>query len=133
MPVVQERVGMWLITSIGFFSIVEKPGDGTRDLLPVRARVRSDLVELKAAFLPALGRISESRDTDYRFRAKAPRADLARAAAQMISDLNYSNFKSEVAVRQGANRAHLYHDVWEVLYRLQEDAGFEFAPRGKRR
>ena len=25
----------------------------------------------------------------------------------------------EVKKRQGADRAHLYHDVWDVLYRLQ--------------
>lgn len=116
---------MWLITPVGFFSIVDKPGDRKRDVLTIRARVRSDLVELKARFLPTLGRISESLDTDYRYRAKAPRADVAGAAAQMIADLHYSNFKSEVAVRQGANRAHLYHDVWDVLYRLQGDRQFE--------
>lgn len=121
---------MWLITPVGFFSIVEKPDDRKRDVLTIRARVRSDLVELKAAFMPALGRISKSFDTDYQYRAKAPRADVAKAAARMISGLHYSNFKSEVAIRQGTNRAHLYHDVWDVLYRLQGDPQFEAFGRG---
>lgn len=121
---------MWLITPIGFFSIVEKPGDTKRDVLTIRARVRSDLVALKNAALPSLGRISESIDTDYRYRAKAPRADIGKAAAKMIADLHYGNFKSEVAARQGAERAHLYHDVWEILYRLQGNPRFEMGHRG---
>lgn len=39
--------------------------------------------------------------------------------ARLIEDLDYTNFKDEVKKRQGADRAHLYHDVWDVLYRLQ--------------
>jgi 8-oxo-dGTP pyrophosphatase MutT (NUDIX family) len=116
---------MWLITPIGFFSIVEKPTDKRHDMLTVRARVRSDLVGLKQTTCPTLGRISESADTDYRYRATAKRSDVARALAQMIEQLGYSNFKSEVSARQGAARAHLYHDVWEVLHRIQDDPVFQ--------
>jgi hypothetical protein len=121
---------MWLITPIGFFSIVEKPGDAKRNVLTVRARVRSDLTALKNVVLPSLGRISESLETDYRYRAKAPRGDISKATARMIADLHYGNFKSEVAARQGGERAHLYHDVWDVLYRLQGDPRFEAGRRG---
>ena len=38
---------MWLITPIGFFSIVQKSDDKTADSLTIRARVRSDLVALQ--------------------------------------------------------------------------------------
>lgn len=124
---------MWLITPIGFFSIVEKPGDRKRDVLTIRSRVRSDLVALKESFLPSLGRISESFDTDYRYRAKDQRVAIGKAVEAMIAGLHYGNFKSEVAIRQGANRAHLYHDVWEVLYRLQDDPAFESARSGRPR
>lgn len=116
---------MWLITPIGFFSIVEKPSDKGKDTLTIRARVRSDLVALRQSTCPSLGRIRESADTDYRYRATAKRADVARALAQMVERLGYSNFKSEVAIRQGMDRAHLYHDVWDVLHRLQEDPTFD--------
>lgn len=116
---------MWLITPVGFFSIVEKPTDKGRDTLTVRARVRSDLVALKRTACPSLGRIRESADTDYRYRATARRADLALAVAQMVERLSYSNFKSEVAAQQGDERAHLYHDVWAVLHRMQDDPAFE--------
>lgn len=49
----------------------------------------------------------------------APQAAVAVAMARLIEDLDYTNFKDEVKKRQGADRAHLYHDVWDVLYRLQ--------------
>lgn len=39
--------------------------------------------------------------------------------ARLIEDVDYANFKDEVKTRQGADRAHLYHDVWDVLYQLQ--------------
>lgn len=75
---------MWLITPTGFYSIVEKPTDRGRETLTVRARVRGDLLALKHAYCSSLGRIRESDDTDYRFRATAKRADMALALAQMI-------------------------------------------------
>lgn len=118
---------MWLITPAGFYSIVEKQTDRGKGTLTVRARVRGDLVALKRAHCPSLGRIRESDDTDYRYRATAKRAHVAQAVAQMVEGLGYSNFKSHVAMQQGVNRAHLYHDVWDVLHRLQDGPLFEAA------
>ena len=115
---------MWLVTPIGFFSIVQKPSDHAHDTLTVRARVRSDLVALKQQYLPGLGPIQESLDTDYRFRAVAPRAEVSAAMTRLVEELDYVNFKSEVAKRQGYHRAGLYHRVWDVLYTLQTDPAF---------
>ncbi|MCX7166644.1 MAG: NUDIX domain-containing protein [Rhodocyclales bacterium] len=112
---------MWLITPIGFFSVVQKPNDKGKDTLTVRARVRSDLEALRDKYIHTLGDIKESLTNDYRFRAIAPRADVASAIASMVIDLDYSNFKSEVAKRQGGQRETLYHDVWHVLYQLQTE------------
>lgn len=110
---------MWLITDFGFFSIVQKKEDVESDTLTVRARVRTDLEMLRDKYLPGLGLIQESKSNDYRFRAVAPRAEVATAMAAAVQALHYSNFKSQVAKVQGVARAHLYHDVWEDLYRLQ--------------
>lgn len=115
---------MWLITSVGFFSIVQKPGDKKNGTLTVRSRVRSDLAALKQHYLPGLGPIQESHDTDYCFRAVAPRSEVSAAMARMVDGLDYSNFKSEVGKTQGHKRASLYHQVWDVLYHLQTDPGF---------
>lgn len=112
---------MWLITPVGFFSIVEKPGDQDADRLTVRARVRSDLEALQRLYLPELTEILEGGGTDYRFRARAQRADVAKAMMSMIGDLHYQNFKDEVMKTQGPKRAHIYHDVWSCLYPLQEN------------
>jgi ADP-ribose pyrophosphatase YjhB (NUDIX family) len=115
---------MWLITSIGFFSIVQKPGDKANGTLTVRSRVQSDLAALKQHYLPGLGPIQENHDTDYRFRAVAPRTEVSAAMTLMVDDLDYSNFKSEVGKTQGHKRASLYHKVWDVLYHLQKDPAF---------
>ncbi len=120
---------MWIITPIGFFSIVQKPGDAAAGTLTVRARVRSDLVALQATVLPDLGTITESHSTDYRFRATAPRGMVEAAVAKLVAQLDYSNFKSQVAKVQGAKRSNLYHGVWDVLHRMQGDASYEAKPK----
>jgi hypothetical protein len=48
---------MWLVTSVGFFSIVKKPGESD---LTVRARARGDLEALSKAYFPSLGLFFES-------------------------------------------------------------------------
>lgn len=116
---------MWIITPLGFFSIVQKPSDVSAGTLTVRARVRSDLEALQAAVLPGLGKITESKSTDYRFRATALRPLVEAAMAKLTQQLDYSNFKNQVAKVQGSKRAHLYHDVWAVLNRMQGDTSYE--------
>jgi 8-oxo-dGTP pyrophosphatase MutT (NUDIX family) len=113
---------MWLMTTVGFFSIVQKPEDRKTGDLTVRARVRSDLERLRDQFLPSMGPIKEHAGTDYRFRAKAPKGDVAVALANIATKLDYPNFKDEVAKRQGKARASAYGKVWNVLYQLQDDA-----------
>ena len=92
---------MWLITPVGFFSVVQKTGDIAADTLTVRARVRGDLDALREQYLPGLGEVQESKTNDYRLRAVAPRAEVAAAMASMVDQLQYSNFKSQVAKVQG--------------------------------
>jgi hypothetical protein len=111
---------MWLITPLGFFSIVRKPDD-TSETFTIRARVKSDLEALRQRCLPGLGGIEENAGTDYRYRAKAPRHEVATALAQMVQGIDYENFKNEVADKQGLSRAAVYGNVWQVLYRLQDD------------
>ncbi len=63
--------------------------------------------------------IIESEDSDYRYRAVAKREAVMAAMATLVADIDYDNFKSEVASRQGYRRAAVYGDVWDVLYGLQ--------------
>ena len=111
---------MWLMTPLGFFSIVCKPDDVGGGTLTIRARVKSDLEALRRDFLPRLGPIVEGGGTDYRYRAKAPRSEIADAVAGLVRQIDYSNFKNEVAARQGKQRADRYGQVWHALYDLEE-------------
>jgi hypothetical protein len=116
-----RRPPIWLITTTGFYSIVQKPWDREADTLTVRARAKGDLDALREAGLPELGEVKEDPNADYRFRAQAPRAAVARVVEAQVEAIDYDNFKSAVARRQGSARAHLYHGVWDVLYRIQSE------------
>lgn len=109
---------MWIITKIGFFSVVQKPWDAAKDTLTIRARVRADLERLNA-YLPDMSDIIDRQDSDYRFRTVADRRAVSEAMAKLVADVDYDNFKNEVASRQGYGRASVYGHVWGELYRLQ--------------
>lgn len=37
-------------------------------------------------------------------------------------EIDYTNFKNSVSKEQGSDRASLYHEIWDVLYKLQQSA-----------
>ena len=106
---------MWLITTIGFFSVVRKPGETD---LTVRARARSDLEELRKVYLPTLGPTEAGSGTDYPYRARVSSEALAATVARMVEDIDYANFKDEVGAQQGPERAHIYGEIWSTLHKL---------------
>ena len=111
---------MWLLTTFGFFSIVQKPGDRATGMLTVRARVRGDILSLRSKYLPGLGEIQATPDGDYAWRARVAKEELAAALGRIALDIDYANFKSEVAERMGYAREQVYHEVWETLAGLQQ-------------
>ena len=111
---------MWLITSIGFFSIVQKPDDIGKGTLTVRARAKSDLETLRSIYLPNLGEIVAHAGTDYCYRAKAPQLEMSAALSMLISNIDYDNFKNQVKKTQGNARANIYHEVWHALYNIED-------------
>lgn len=102
---------MWLMTTFGFFSVVQKPGE---ELLTVRARAAADLHRLRKR-MPALQPTIEGGGTDYPYRARVSRAEYALAMVDVVRDLDYSNFKNAVAKEMGSKRSHVYHGVWSTL------------------
>ena len=100
---------MWIFTPTGFLSIVDKGGDGTT--LLVRGRRKG---EIESIFPGASVEIT--RRNDYLYRARIDREQVAQVMAEMIRNLNYSNYKSTI-------HDHALHDacmeVWEVMYRYQ--------------
>jgi 8-oxo-dGTP pyrophosphatase MutT (NUDIX family) len=111
---------MWMMTTFGFFSIVEKPSDRAAGTLTVRARARADLDHLRAEILPGLGPTVDHAGTDYPYRAVAPRGEVAVALANLAMKLDYANFKDAVAARQGKPRAQAYGQVWSVLHDIED-------------
>ena len=111
---------MWLMTTLGFFSIVRKDGDTD---LTVRARARSDLESLRDEYLTTLGPITVGGGSDYPYRARVDAGDFAGALGRMVEDIDYANFKIAVGARQGPERAHVYGEIWDALRRLTPKAG----------
>jgi len=109
---------MWLFTSFGFFSIVQKAG---MPHLTIRTRVKADLDRLRERYLPELGPTTGKVGTDYPWRAVVPHAALAAAMGKIVMDVSYPNFKNEVAAKQGKARAARYHQVWDVIFDMPED------------
>lgn len=109
---------MWLLTNFGFFSTVKKPGEHQ---LTVRARSAGDLDRLRKQYLPGLEPTVEGAGTDYPYRARTSPEDLANAMGDIVRDLDYSNFKSEVSRSMGHGRSHIYGRVWGALRAIEEE------------
>ena len=121
---------MWLMTVLGFFSIAcaRKPdGDIDPDLIMIRARRAGHLRALKNRFPDLLvnAKLMTLDDTDYRYRFIVPKEIWVRVLCELATEQRWSNFKNEVAVRQG-RRGRDYiralHDVWVIMYRLHNGA-----------
>ena len=122
---------MWLFTTFGFFSVVQKEGD---DQLTVRSRARGDLLRLRRFYLQSLSEPVAHQGTDYPWRARCTHVALVEAMPRIIVDLTYPNFKDAVALSHGPARAKRYGKVWHALYGMHDDwpeperHGFEGLP-----
>ena len=109
---------MWIFTTIGFFSIVQKP---RTSFLTVRARVASDLDNLRKQFMPTLSATTKKGGTDYPCRATISHTDFAAGLAKLGAVIDYGNFKNEVAKRMGHRRSDVYSKVWQNLLALENE------------
>lgn len=109
---------MWLFTTRGFFSVVQKWDDPAQ--VQVRARIAADLDELREA-CPALGATIQLKNTDYPYRAIVSKEALGEAVKKLVVEqLDYTNFKATVEKRQGRPREELYSRVWGEMYNAEE-------------
>ena len=91
----------------------------------VRARVRSHLDTLKKHFPDLLSEcvIKEFAGTDYAYRIFVAKPIWSQVLVALNEEMNYDNFKSKVARRQGsagADYERALHEVWSVMHRLQK-------------
>ena len=111
---------MWVTTTIGFFSAVQKTGT---DFITVRARARDDLDALRTKYLPTLTETQAHTGTDYPYRATCSREAWGVAMLHLSMDVDYSNFKSTVTSRVGHERAQVYSKVWSALLDITKQEG----------
>ena len=123
---------MWLFTKYGFYSAVcARHGDGQHsqpidpNRIMVRARVRKQLVALQKRFAELVGdcEIREFVGSDYAYRIFVDKTIWSQVLVALNAELDYDNFKSEVAGfqgRAGAAYERSLHEVWSVMNRLQE-------------
>jgi hypothetical protein len=123
---------VWLFTKYGFYTFVcAEQGDGGKhgrsiDLgrIMVRCRLRQHLEALQARFPDLAGcEIMESLHADYAYRIFVDEPVWSQVLAGLNEEMDYDNFKSEVARHQGPKGAayeRALHEVWSVIYRLQQ-------------
>lgn len=122
---------MWIFTDTGFVSAVRKPW--APDKITLRARDKKSLAE----FVENYGvSIITSRDSDYPHRVVLEDADYKSWLLDKVDDLNYDNFKNQVAKTRGKDYAHLLSNVWgdmlgaTDLEREEEDPSYRSLRRG---
>jgi len=123
---------MWIFTKHGFFSAVcARQGDGKHgqpvdpERIMVRARLRAHLDALKMRFPELLGQsaIQEFPGTDYGFRIFLDKQIWAKVLSGLAEEMDYDNFKREVAQQQkpaGDAYEHALQEVWSVMNQLQK-------------
>lgn len=107
---------MWLYTVVGFFSVIQKPGDS---VVTIRARIRSDLERFKQLYLPDMSEITETPTADYGFRGTASHAAFADALYHISQEIDYPNFKNAISERDSRERAKIYEKIWAASLELR--------------
>ena len=110
---------MWLMTRIGFFSVVQKPDHFQ---LTIRSRHHDDLTRLREHYLPSLGPIQSQPDSEYPWRASARHEDFAAALALIAKAIDYPVVQDELTHSLGTYRAAGYGKAWSSLSAIADDA-----------
>lgn len=106
---------MWIFTTTGFYSVVQKPGEMD---LTVRARCAADLDHLRDRYMPQLSPTLHGGGSDYPYRAHISHPLFAAGLALMAFDITYPNFKDEIYRQHGIRREAVYTKVWALLKRF---------------
>ena len=110
---------MWIFTPTGFYSVVEDRNNN--DAVFIRARRSEDILSL-AQYVEqeALGEMIVMPKADYPFRVHVHKEVAGEIAYNAAMSVSYGNFKNEVA-KHDRDRAGIYHDVWDVMLKLETD------------
>lgn len=106
-----KGVSMWIFLPNAMLSVVEKPEDRGTEFLTVRGRVAGDI---EAVFPGCVAKAGGG--TDYAFRARIPREQVAKVMHDQAMNISYANFKSQV---DDIQRHDAYMACWQAMYDLQ--------------
>jgi hypothetical protein len=104
---------MWLFTSSGFISIVEKDADR----LAVRARDSLSLSSLAQSYGVE---IRSTPTADYPYRIFITKDQFKNWLSNQPGQIDYKNFKSEVSITRGKNFANALLKVWSVMHAIED-------------
>ena len=108
---------MWIFTPKYALSVIRHPG---ADVLTIRARIGGDLHDLQDEYLPELGEIKFTADTDYPYRAECEPEPFARALAMIALEIDYPNVKNATMQHGGKDRSNVYGRIHAAATALEE-------------
>lgn len=113
---------MWVFTNFGFYSVVQHNKKPNNFL--IRARSKDDLIRLILSYGEILNLSAKdiivNDSADYRYRVEVDKSAWSNVISKISEDIDYYNFKDSVKDNLGSYRANLCHQVWDVMYELQE-------------
>jgi len=103
---------MWIFTSSGFVSAVYKDG-----AIQVRAR---DSKSLEVLAVDCEAKIVATPVADYPYRIAISREQFASWVSKQALEIEYKNFKSEVADKRGSKFSKPLSQVWSVMHDVED-------------
>jgi hypothetical protein len=116
---------MWLFTTKGFFSIVNKVDhDNLNHPYQVRARRLDELQELAASVPCLAGKEIKTYDfADYAYRIFLNEAEAKEVGGYLLTSINYDNFKNQFEGKpKWYEFKKILGQIWGVMYEYQETA-----------
>ena len=104
---------MWLFTSSGFISIVEKDAYH----LAVRARDSLSLSSLAQSYGVE---IRSTPAADYPYRIFITKDQFKNWLSNQPGQIEYKNFKSQVSITRGKNFANALLKVWAAMHAIED-------------
>ena len=105
---------MWIFTETGFVSAVKKPDDDGK--YAIRARDEESLAGLIAA---TGAELITTTNSDYKYRVIIEPKQFVEWVVDQASNIEYSNFKNQVAKTRGYKYTEALHDVWHAMLKTQ--------------
>jgi hypothetical protein len=118
---------MWIMTDVGYLSIVEHQDDP--GLLLVRARVGEDITSVFGDV-----EVEEKPGADYLYRAVLDRGFVANVLREKVMTLDYTSHAKDVAIQRShtvAGRSSAYYATWTAMAKIQPYAPYATVPRSE--